>query len=157
MSNLSVVITIEPDVAPSQPMNPRRPPPPIPVHANNNNATPLPSPITPITPAEESILSGFHFPSLFRIGNTNSPLEPQTDVLELEDEDAQCVICLNSYEEGERLRKLFCGHHFHIKVSLSLFTFLFFNLLPRGKETRLEFVQYEKKVVPYFVNRNACI
>ena len=33
--------------------------------------------------------------------------------LELEEEDAVCVICLGSYEEGEELRQLACQHHFH--------------------------------------------
>ncbi|KAJ3313812.1 hypothetical protein HDU76_002546 [Blyttiomyces sp. JEL0837] len=35
--------------------------------------------------------------------------------LELDDEDAVCVICLNSYEEGEKLRRLVCYHHFHLR------------------------------------------
>ncbi|KAI9144478.1 hypothetical protein BKA69DRAFT_1055281 [Paraphysoderma sedebokerense] len=29
-------------------------------------------------------------------------------------DDALCVICLSSYEEGELLRLLDCGHHFHL-------------------------------------------
>lgn len=33
--------------------------------------------------------------------------------LYLESEDANCVICLSAYEEGDVLRKLRCGHHFH--------------------------------------------
>lgn len=28
-------------------------------------------------------------------------------------EDAECCICLSSYEEGVELRELPCGHHFH--------------------------------------------
>ncbi|KAI8807710.1 hypothetical protein BJ742DRAFT_656407, partial [Cladochytrium replicatum] len=29
-------------------------------------------------------------------------------------EDAVCVICLNQYTEGERLRLFPCRHHFHV-------------------------------------------
>ncbi|KAJ3138789.1 hypothetical protein HK101_003705 [Irineochytrium annulatum] len=37
------------------------------------------------------------------------------EVIELAPEDAVCVICLNEYEEDERLRRLACFHHFHLK------------------------------------------
>jgi hypothetical protein len=30
------------------------------------------------------------------------------------EEDAVCVICLGSYDEGEPIRQLLCHHHFHL-------------------------------------------
>jgi hypothetical protein len=35
--------------------------------------------------------------------------------LEMSEEDALCVICLQEYEEEEELRQLSCKHHFHVK------------------------------------------
>ncbi|KAJ1560267.1 hypothetical protein HK405_007681 [Cladochytrium tenue] len=53
---------------------------------------------------------------------TRRPLKPDTGTaasaapdLELDDEDAVCVICLNQYDDGELLRRLHCNHHFHMK------------------------------------------
>ncbi|KAI9012464.1 hypothetical protein DFJ74DRAFT_591708, partial [Hyaloraphidium curvatum] len=43
---------------------------------------------------------------------TSRAPKPPPD-LELEPEDATCVICLSSYEPGDVLRRLPCGHHFH--------------------------------------------
>jgi hypothetical protein len=36
--------------------------------------------------------------------------------IELDEDDALCVICLNRYIDGENLRRLYCQHHFHKKV-----------------------------------------
>jgi hypothetical protein len=36
--------------------------------------------------------------------------------IELDEDDAICVICLNRYVDGENLRRLHCLHHFHKKV-----------------------------------------
>ncbi|KAJ3264899.1 hypothetical protein HDU77_007179 [Chytriomyces hyalinus] len=33
----------------------------------------------------------------------------------LTEEDSVCVICLFGYEDGDRVRKLVCGHHFHVQ------------------------------------------
>ena len=30
-------------------------------------------------------------------------------------EDARCVVCLGDYEEGDRLRRLRCGHVYHVE------------------------------------------
>lgn len=32
-----------------------------------------------------------------------------------EREDAKCVVCLGDYEEGDQLRRLACGHQFHVE------------------------------------------
>ncbi|KXS18326.1 hypothetical protein M427DRAFT_132703 [Gonapodya prolifera JEL478] len=40
------------------------------------------------------------------------PLPPRPTVY-LDDDDAVCVICLMAYEDGEVLKRLWCGHHFH--------------------------------------------
>uniref|UniRef100_A0A7N0U147 RING-type E3 ubiquitin transferase n=1 Tax=Kalanchoe fedtschenkoi TaxID=63787 RepID=A0A7N0U147_KALFE len=40
--------------------------------------------------------------------NTDSPTEHV-----LSEEDAECCICLSSYDDGVDLRELPCGHHFH--------------------------------------------
>jgi hypothetical protein len=41
-------------------------------------------------------------------------IEPQPDFITLNEEDAQCSICIAEYEEGEELRQLPCKHHFHM-------------------------------------------
>ncbi|GAU46989.1 hypothetical protein TSUD_186310 [Trifolium subterraneum] len=54
-------------------------------------------------------------------GNTQGPvggimIECQADSpIErvLDDEDAECCICLSAYDDGVELRQLPCGHHFH--------------------------------------------
>ncbi|KAK7330630.1 hypothetical protein VNO77_24828 [Canavalia gladiata] len=40
--------------------------------------------------------------------NADSPMEHV-----LSDEDAECCICLSTYDDGVELRQLPCGHHFH--------------------------------------------
>lgn len=43
------------------------------------------------------------------------PKNDDRNVIEIEQEDAVCVICLGEYDDGESLKQLSCKHHFHIK------------------------------------------
>ena len=47
--------------------------------------------------------------------------EEQNNAIHISEEDANCVICLCSYEELEELKILPCKHHFHSKVSFYFF------------------------------------
>ncbi|KAJ3275310.1 hypothetical protein HK104_003921 [Borealophlyctis nickersoniae] len=73
-----------------------------------------PSKVSPRPSNDES--SSSH-PSKFRILSRFRDIQaaPHIPELELADEDAMCVICLAMYEEGEVVKRLWCGHHFHIK------------------------------------------
>ncbi|KAJ3135557.1 hypothetical protein HK101_004126 [Irineochytrium annulatum] len=40
-------------------------------------------------------------------------LAPTSVVVSLDEDERECVTCLNSYEDGQVLRRLPCGHRFH--------------------------------------------
>ncbi|ORY37423.1 hypothetical protein BCR33DRAFT_854714 [Rhizoclosmatium globosum] len=52
-----------------------------------------------------------------KVIKTSNALETQEGVvaMDLDDDDSICVICLTSYEEGDGIKPLGCGHHFHVE------------------------------------------
>jgi hypothetical protein len=64
-----------------------------------------PGPSKPPRSLSISSTSSVHIPSF----------SPENEI-ELDEDDAICVICLNRYIDGENLRRLHCLHHFHKKV-----------------------------------------
>lgn len=80
-----------------------------------NSAPPPPKPhrVTSPTDAPSSHIPGSRSP-LPLLHATEVTVDPLS--IELDDDDAVCVICLNRYIDGDNVRRLYCMHHFHKQV-----------------------------------------
>ncbi|KAI8617693.1 hypothetical protein BC830DRAFT_80950 [Chytriomyces sp. MP71] len=96
------------DVTSSAPTSPIVPP--RPKLSTTNESSPTRNPASPSPPPPPVLRR----PAPHTLMHALEKLDGNVDTA-LTDEDAVCVICLHQYEDGDRVRKLVCDHHFHVQ------------------------------------------